>query len=298
LRDLQQVGGDEHHIEDAEAAGRQRGDPGRLLPHEAHDGEEQQGVDEHRPGHRDAVGGGEVRGRPEGEQQHQHADQQEGVHLRHEDLAGLGLRRAADVDAREEAELHRLLGHREGPGDHRLRRDHGGDHRQDQNRPVDRLRDHVEEGIRPGAGMGQHQRALAQVVEQQRRKHEAQPSRADRLLSEVTHVGIERLRPGDRQEDAAEDDEAQEAVLAKEDHAVVRQERPDDRGVVGDVVDAQPGDHQEPEAGDRAEEPRHAGGAPGLHQEQADQDAGGNGYDQLRHARRRARRIADAFDGR
>jgi hypothetical protein len=45
---------------------------------------------------------------------------QEGVHLRHEDLAGLGLAGAADVDAREEAELHRLLGHGEGAGDHRL----------------------------------------------------------------------------------------------------------------------------------------------------------------------------------
>ena len=36
----------------------------------------------------------------------------------------------------------------------------------------------------------------------------------------MAHVGIERLGPGHRQEDAAQDDEAEEAVLEQEAHAV------------------------------------------------------------------------------
>ena len=40
----------------------------------------------------------------------QHADHQQAIDRRHEDLAGLGLAGAADVDAREQAQLHRLLG--------------------------------------------------------------------------------------------------------------------------------------------------------------------------------------------
>ena len=47
----------------------------------------------------------------EHDQQHQNPNHQEGVDRRHEDLAGLGFGGVLDVDARQKAQLHRLLRH-------------------------------------------------------------------------------------------------------------------------------------------------------------------------------------------
>ena len=64
--------------------------------------------------------------------------------------------------------------------------------------------------------IGQQQRALAEVVEQQRRQHQREPGDADRPLAEVAHVGVQRLAAGDHQEHRAEHREAVPAVLAEE----------------------------------------------------------------------------------
>ncbi len=62
------------------------------------------------------------------------------------------------------------------------------------------------------AGIEQQQRALAQVVQHQRRKHQRKPRDADRLLAEVPHVRVQRLAAGDDEEHRAEHGEAGEAV--------------------------------------------------------------------------------------
>ena len=73
--------------------------------------------------------------------------------------------------------------------------------------------------------VGHQQRALAEVVQQQRRQHEREPGDPDRPLAEVPHVRVERLAAGDDEEDRAEDGEAVPAVLAEERDRVTRVDR-------------------------------------------------------------------------
>ena len=58
----------------------------------------------------------------------------------------------------------------------------------------------------------QQQRALAEVVQQERGQHEREPGEANRPLAEVAHVGVQRLAAGDRQEHRAEHREAVQPV--------------------------------------------------------------------------------------
>ena len=169
-------------------------------------------VDHHGGGDRDAVGRGErARGAEQADQQ-QHADQQRGVDARHIDLAGHSRRGVQDGEPRQQAELDRLPHQRIGAGDHRLARDHGGgggehDHRQQQrfrHQPIERILDRRR--------IGQHQRALAEIVDQQRRQHEAEPGALDRLAAEMAEIGIERLAAGDGEKHRAERDQADVAV--------------------------------------------------------------------------------------
>ncbi len=274
---LEQVRGDEGDVHQAQRDQQRRSLKVVPLPHPLGDHIGQQGVDEHRAGHSDAIGRGQAVRVLEHHQQHQHADHQQAVHRRHEDLARLGLGGALDVQARQQAQLHALLGHGEGAGDHRLAGDHGGGRGQDQDRPVGEVWDHAPERVQPradvvdGAGV-QDVSALAQVVEHQAGKDQHQPGGADRVASEVAHVGVERLRPRHRQEDAAQDHEADEAVLDQEADPIARPDGPEDRQVFLQVEQAQRSEHQEPDRRDRAEEGGHPVRALGLEQEQTDQD--------------------------
>ena len=54
-----------------------------------------------------------------------------------------------------------------------------------------------------GVGPGEHERALAQIVQGQRREDEAQPGELDRIAAEMAHVGVKGLRTGYAQEDRA-----------------------------------------------------------------------------------------------
>ena len=53
----------------------------------------------------------------------------------------------------------------------------------------------------------EQQRALTEVIQQQRGPHEREPCEPHRLLAEVAHVGVQRLAAGDREEHRAEDRE-------------------------------------------------------------------------------------------
>ena len=79
------------------------------------------------------------------------------------------------------------------------------------------------------AGIEQQQRALAEIVQDQRREHQRKPRQADRLLAEVSHVGVQRFPAGDDEEHGAEHGEAGEAVGGKERDGVTRIERAEDR---------------------------------------------------------------------
>ena len=57
-------------------------------------------------------------------------------------------------------------------------------------------------GSRSPSGSSEDQRALAEVVEDQRGEDEQEPGAPDRPAAEVAHVGVQRLGAGDRQHDA------------------------------------------------------------------------------------------------
>ena len=54
------------------------------------------------------------------------------------------------------------------------------------------------------SGLAEHQRALPEVVEDQRRLHHDEPGDLDRLAPEVAEIGVERLGAGDGQEHEAQ----------------------------------------------------------------------------------------------
>ena len=69
----------------------------------------------------------------------------------------------------------------------------------------------------------------------------------------MAHVGIEGLGPRDGQEDAAQDHEAQEAIVEQKHDAIVGRQGPQHADVVEDMIQAERAQAQEPDGGDRAE---------------------------------------------
>ena len=95
-----------------------------------------------------------------------------------------------DLHTRQQAHLYRHAGNREGAGDDGLRGDDGGGGGQPDHRDQCPVGREVEEGAGDGFRLGEQQRALAEVVENQRRHDETEPGEADRRPAEVAHVGI------------------------------------------------------------------------------------------------------------
>ena len=73
-----------------------------------------------------------------------------------------------------------------------------------------------EERVRDRLGVLEDQRALAEVVEHQRREDEEEPRAADRRAAEVAHVGVQRLGAGDGEHHRAEREERRAAVVDEE----------------------------------------------------------------------------------
>ncbi len=181
---------------------------GRPAPQVAHHHEDQDGVDGHGAGDRDAVGAGQIAGGTEAQHQPDHGEVQPPVDPRQIDLPDLPLGGVLDHQARAVAELDRLTGQRIGARDHRLGGDHGGQ-RGERNHRIERpVGRQMEEGMLDCRGLIEDQRALAEVVEHQRREHEPQPRQADGTAAEVAHVGIQRLGARHRQHHRAQRQEA------------------------------------------------------------------------------------------
>ena len=71
------------------------------------------------------------------------------------------------------------------------------------------------------AGSCEHERALAEIVERQRRKHQHQPGGLDRGAAEMAEIGIKRLGSGHREEHRAQRDQPDDAVAEQERDPVV-----------------------------------------------------------------------------
>ena len=56
-------------------------------------------------------------------------------------------------------------------------------------------------GLSIDSGSRENQRALAEIVEDERRQHEPDPGGLDRLAAEMAKIGVERFGAGDGEED-------------------------------------------------------------------------------------------------
>ena len=122
-----------------------------------------------------------------------------------------------DLQTWNEAQLDRLLRHRERAGDHRLRRDHRRRRRQQhQRQPPSVGGEHVERAFQRRPSDPRQQRTLPHIVHHQRGQHEEQPRYADRVASEMSHVGIERFRPGHRKDHRSECEKGADRIEQKE----------------------------------------------------------------------------------
>ena len=216
---LDDVGEEVGQVDDEEEAGRQHDERPRVAPAVADDEEGHRRRDDHVDGDGDAVGRAERIARAEQHDGDDDAAEEPPVHERHVDLTRLVLRRVQDAQARQVAELDRLLGDRERRRDERLRRDHrraGGQADERIQRP---RRCHLEERVADLRRVGQQHRTLAEIIDDQGRHRHAEPGEADRPLAEVAHVGIERLGAGDAEHDGAERDEADRRLRRQEEEA-------------------------------------------------------------------------------
>ena len=161
-------------------------------------------VHRHRAEDRDAVGVGEVARGLEHQHQGEHPDEEHVVHPRQEDLALVRFRGEADLKAREQPELDRLPRERKGAGDHGLARDDSGAGRKQHEGDDAPFRHEPEERVLDRFGMGEEQRALAEIVDDEGGEDEAEPGDADRTASEMPEIGIESLGTGHGEADRAE----------------------------------------------------------------------------------------------
>ena len=279
-------GGDEEQKVEREQAAVDRVDEHGIIFTVQGDEGRHQGRDRHQQRHRNAESAGERLGGAEAD----HCDQRPGgerpVHERHVDLADLGAGGVHDVHAREEPELDRLLGERIGAGDDRLRRDHGRERGEGNQRVVRPGGGELIERALERAGLHQQQAALAEIIERERGQGDGEPGDADREATEMAHVGVERLAAGHRQERAADHRERQRSRVREVSERRQRTERREDRGRAHDADDADDADDHEPHQHDRAEDMPDPGGAVALDQEQQDENRDGQRHHDALELRR------------
>ena len=173
-----------------------------------------------------------------------------------------------------------LPGNGEGAGNHRLRGDDGGQGGQRHQRVQQPFGCQQVEGVLDGRGVVHDERALAEIVEHQRRQHEAEPGEADRDAAEMAHVGIESLAPRHRQHDSAQRHECQPVVAREKVQGVDGVDCQQHVGAVQDVDDAERGQRAEPHQHHGSEQLTDRGGSLALHPEQGEQHSQCNGDDQ------------------
>ena len=95
--------------------------------------------------------------------------------------------------------------------------------------------------------MVEEERRLAGIVEEERRQHDPVPGGHDRISADMPHIGVKRLAPGDRQEDAAENGKATPPVVHQEGDRMSRVECGEHLRMVQYAGDTERRDHTEPQ---------------------------------------------------
>jgi len=182
------------------------GRPDEVLPEIIDPGHHDTG-EGHGPGDRQAVRGREVAGFTKFEDDEQHRE-----HKRPVDEADVYLRlplrgRVLDPEDRHDPRGDPLEDYREHSADHRLRGDDRRGNGKDQERDIEEPRlveYHFEQHV-PGLGVPDQERALAEVVEEQRKKDEV-PRLDDRFTTQVAHIGVERFTARCAEDNLREDE--------------------------------------------------------------------------------------------
>ena len=224
VQKFQQVRAPKRQIHHEEKAGRCKAKPQRVFPGVTNHIEGENGGDQHVSCHRNAVRGCQIARCPEHHHRQHNRNKQPPVHKRNVDLPGVAHAGVQNVQARQVAQLNHLLGDAEGPGNQGLRGNHcchGGQDDQRYQGPI--WRHHVKR-IFNRSRILQQQRALAEVIQGERRHDDAEPSQANRLFAEMSQVGIQRLGPSHAKHNRAEHDEGRAGVAPYEAHGVPRVE--------------------------------------------------------------------------
>ena len=165
LQQLDGVGGEEGDVDQQQGAEQRERQPRVPVPGENRHERHQDGIDHHRPGHRDAIGRCQIAGGLEMQYQRHDRDVERPIGQRHIDLSGLHMRGMDDPHPGQVTELNGLPGDRKGTRNHRLRGDHrrrrGQQYHRDQ-RPTGRQQ---VEGILDRFGMFEQQSALSVVIQ-------------------------------------------------------------------------------------------------------------------------------------
>src|SRR6202049_2268204 len=96
------------------------------------------------------------------------------------------------------------------------------------------------EWILDGAGVGQEQRSLAEIIQEESGQDEREPAEADRQAPEMAHIRIHRLSAGDREKGGAEHGETDaRARMEQVDQRMMRAERAQDLRCGNDAAHAE-----------------------------------------------------------
>ena len=158
-------------------------------------------------------------------------------------------------------------------GERGLGGDHGGGGSQ-QHHGIKRPRGvEQKKGIAHGLRRARQQRALPQIIQHQRGKHQAVPSQLDRRAAEMPHVGIQRLGASKGQQHGAQHHERRKAVLGDKPPRVLRMQRAQHLRMQGNLVYATRRQRGKPCQRDRPEPGAQAGRAMLLHEKQPGEHA-------------------------
>ncbi|MNM96541.1 hypothetical protein D3C81_1090210 [compost metagenome] len=272
---FQGVGGEHRHVDNQQDNQNANGEETVPVPIlDRHRGHQNTGQ-HHGTGNGDTVSRRQVAGVFKAHNDQHYRDIQRPVNHRNIDLARFHFRGMDNAHRRQIAQAHRLAGQGEHAGNHRLRGDDRSQRRQYQQRDQRPVRRQQEERVLDRLGIFQQQRALAEIVQHQRRQHHGEPGQADREFAEVPHIGIQRLNAGDRQHHRAKRKERDLLIFHKEVQRPFRVHRLQHFRVSDDAARAQHRQHDKPQQHHRGKQFADAAGTVFLDSEQQRQHQNG-----------------------
>ena len=178
-----------------------------------------------------------------------------------------------------ESQLDALPRQGEGAGYDRLRGDDGRGSGENKKRIQGPARGEAEKEVVRLAGIGEEVGSLADIVEEEGGIDEVEPGPAYGVAPEVAQVGVEHLGPRHREEDRAQDAEAELPVAAQEADRLEGIEGGEDARRGHDGTQAKDAHDDEPDHDDGAEDPAHLRRALGLRGKEGDENEDGQGHD-------------------